>query len=604
VNGPAWPNPPWSTLHLRLALDNPTFRTRFIQTMNSAMATTFKPERVVGIINQFADRIGTEIPYHVTRWNLSLENWNSEVQRLRNFATQRNTFMYSHVADFFGFQDGTVNLSITTNLKGAGGFTLNGVTSMEPLSQGAFLKGLPYTVKAVPAPGFRFKSWKIQKVDSESISLIPQKSTWKYFDKGTLPSVSWANAAFDDATWAEGQAELGYGDGNEQTVVSYGADAGNKYITTYFRKSIMVADTTDFQVLTGSVQYDDGVIVYLNGAEVFRGNMAEGVVSNATLAGPTTPGEDAFTPFIIPKGTIKPGLNVVAVEIHQNGPGSTDISFDLDLKTVRLGDIVEFTTTDVAIDDVANSDIAMEATFEAIDYPDGIVINEISARPSSLLDENNEAEDWIELYNTSNQPVDLTGFYITDNLNVKTKFQIQAGSNNETVIGPGEYKILWADEEPTEGPLHVNIKLSSDGESVGLYQMVEGSLITMDEINFDAVKDNVSLSRIPNATGVLTETIKFTPMAENELAVPVGREEDLETRINFYPNPTTGSLMVSTPSLLDRVSFININGREVKYFSGVYSGSMISLIDVAPGMYLVRINVNGEVVTKRIVKYN
>jgi hypothetical protein len=603
VNGPTWPNPPWSTLHLRLALDNPTFRTRFIQTMNSAMATTFKPERVIGIINQFADRIRAEIPFHLTRWNQS-QDWNSEVQRLRNFATQRNAFMYEHVADFFGFENGTVNLSISTNAEGSGGFILNGVSSMESLSDGEYLRGLPYSVKAVPEPGFRFKSWKIQKANSESISLISRKSTWKYSDQGTLPSVFWADPAFDDATWAEGQAELGYGDGNEQTVVSYGADAGNKYITTYFRKSIMVADTTDFQLLTGSVQFDDGVIVYLNGSEVFRGNMPEGVVSNATLAGLTTPAEDAFTPFTIPKGTLKPGLNVIAVEIHQNGPGSTDISFDLDLTTVRLGDVVEFTTTDAAIDDVANSDVVMEATFEAIDYPDGIVINEISARPSSLLDESNEAEDWIELYNTSNEPIDLAGFYITDNLNMKTKFQIQAGSNNETVIGPGEYKIFWADEEPAEGPLHVNIKLSSDGESVGLYQMVEGSLIAMDEITFDAVEDEVSFSRIPNATGALTKTIKFTPMATNELSVPVAREENLETRINFYPNPTTGSVVVSTPFLLDHVSFINVNGKEVKHCSGIYSGSLVSLTDAAPGMYLVRINVNGEVVTKRIVKYN
>jgi hypothetical protein len=150
----------------------------------------------------------------------------------------------------------------------------------------------------------------------------------------------------------------------------------------------------------------------------------------------------------------------------------------------------------------------------------------------------------------------------------------------------------------------MNIKLSSDGESVGLYQMVENSLITMDEVTYEAIGEGVSSSRIPNATGEFTETLKFTPMAANELEVPVAREEDLERRINFYPNPTTGNLLVSTPVMLDQVSFINTDGKQVKHFGNLYTGSLISLAEAAPGIYLVRIKVRDEVVTKRIVKYN
>lgn len=603
-NGPQWPNPPWSTQHLRLLLDNPTFRNKFIQTMNTAMATTFRPDRVIGVIDQFADRIRPEMPYHTARWDLSVDTWNAEVQRLRTFAAQRNAFMYNHVADFFDLENGTVNFSISSGPTEGGGFVLNGVANMKPLTDGKYFRGLPYSVKASPAPGFRFKSWEIQNTESENISLIPKRSDWKYFDQGTLPSVSWTDPEYNDNGWAEGQAELGYGDGNEQTLVGFGGNAGNKFITTWFRKTISVADTTGFELLTGSVQFDDGVVVYLNGVEVFRGNMPAGAISSSTLAGANTPGEDAFTPFTIPKGTIKPGVNVVAVEIHQNGAGSTDISFDLDLATVKLGDKVQFSTTEISIEDVANSDIVMHATFEPIDYPKGIVINEISARPSPFLDENNEAEDWIELYNTSDQPVDIGGFYITDDLNMKTKFQISADGGNETIIGPGEYKILWADEEPMDGPLHMNIKLSSDGESVGLYQMVENSLIAMDEVTYDAIGEGVSSSRIPNITGEFTETLKFTPMAANVLEIPVARENDLETRINFYPNPTTGTLLVSTPVVLDEVSFINTDGKQVKYFGGLSTGNLISIDDAAPGIYLIRIKVRDEVLTKRVVKYN
>ena len=58
-----------------------------------------------------------------------------------------------------------------------------------------------------------------------------------------MPAANWQVENFNDNGWQQGPAELGYGDGDEATTVSYGADAGNKYTTTYFRKTFTVADT-------------------------------------------------------------------------------------------------------------------------------------------------------------------------------------------------------------------------------------------------------------------------------------------------------------------------------------------------------------------------
>src|SRR5690606_25332072 len=74
----AWPNPAWSTLHLRLLLQNPEFRTRFIQTLTTSLSVTFEPQRVIGFIDAFQNRIKTEIPYHTQRWGQSVNNWNNE----------------------------------------------------------------------------------------------------------------------------------------------------------------------------------------------------------------------------------------------------------------------------------------------------------------------------------------------------------------------------------------------------------------------------------------------------------------------------------------------------------------------------------------------
>ena len=75
------------------------------------------------------------------------------------------------------------------------------------------------------------------QVSAQDVALLPFGSTWKYRDNGSNQGTAWRAAAFDDSAWSSGPAELGYGDGDESTVVSYGPSATAKYITTYFRKT-------------------------------------------------------------------------------------------------------------------------------------------------------------------------------------------------------------------------------------------------------------------------------------------------------------------------------------------------------------------------------
>jgi hypothetical protein len=54
---------------------------------------------------------------------------------------------------------------------------------------------------------------------------------------------------------------LGYGDGDEATVVSYGGDPGNRYITTYFRKTINIANPSAFPGFIMNMKRGDGIVV-------------------------------------------------------------------------------------------------------------------------------------------------------------------------------------------------------------------------------------------------------------------------------------------------------------------------------------------------------
>ncbi len=163
--------------------------------------------------------------------------------------------------------------------------------------------------------------------------LVSRGSVWKYLDDGSNQGTTWRKSRFDDSSWAEGPAQLGYGDGDEATVVSYGPDSGNKYITTYFRLAFPAAYVASYETLAVRLLHDDGAVVYLNGTEVLRSNLPAGFITYLTRALEATAGasERNFAWFAIDPSLLKQHRNVLAVEIHQQRPDSSDISFDLEL---------------------------------------------------------------------------------------------------------------------------------------------------------------------------------------------------------------------------------------------------------------------------------
>jgi hypothetical protein len=156
---------------------------------------------------------------------------------------------------------------------------------------------------------------------------------WKYLDNGSNQGTAWRAASFSDSSWKAGASQLGYGDGDEATVVSFGSSSTNKFITTYFRKSFDVADPAAVAALDFRLIRDDGAVVYLNGVEVFRSNMPAGTIGYTTRASSAlgAPAESTWLTGSFNPALLVAGSNVIAVEIHQDGPTSSDISFNLEL---------------------------------------------------------------------------------------------------------------------------------------------------------------------------------------------------------------------------------------------------------------------------------
>ena len=162
--------------------------------------------------------------------------------------------------------------------------------------------------------------------------LLPIGSVWRYLDNGSDQGTAWTAPAFNDSGWLSGPGQLGYGDGDEATVVSFGPDSANKYVTTYFRTVVTVAYPSDYGSLLLRVIRDDGIILYVNGVEVLRDSMPAGAVTSATWAAVVwaDPDEKYVYEFSVPNSLVA-GSNTLAAEVHQANATSTDVSFDLEV---------------------------------------------------------------------------------------------------------------------------------------------------------------------------------------------------------------------------------------------------------------------------------
>ncbi|HYV31096.1 MAG TPA: hypothetical protein VEO53_08345, partial [Candidatus Binatia bacterium] len=170
--------------------------------------------------------------------------------------------------------------------------------------------------------------------------LVSLNAVWKYLDNGSNQGTNWTQPNLNDSGWASGPARLGYGGDGEVTTVSYGANANNKFITTYFRRRFVTPSGAVYTNLTFRLLRDDGAVVWLNGREMFRSNMPATPIDYLTRASATVGGVDEQTFFLtsVAPTNLFAGTNVLAVEIHQSDPASSDISFNLELTATGYED--------------------------------------------------------------------------------------------------------------------------------------------------------------------------------------------------------------------------------------------------------------------------
>ena len=327
-------------------------------------------------------------------------------------------------------------------------------------------------------------------------TLVPLGAVWKYKDDGSNQGTAWRAGGFNDATWASGAAELGYGDGDEVTTVG-GGPANARYATTYFRKTFTVANAGQITAATLHIRYDDAAAVYVNGTEVARtAGLNADPAYDFYASGVNN--ENAEADYAVPPSVLVSGTNIVAVEVHQRAPDSSDVSFNFSLSATRTSTPAPYFVTGTGVKNLrvraydsgtsAWSALA-DATYLADTDPASsanLAISEIMYHPADPTAAeiaagftNSDDFEFIEFVNIGSRNLDLNGLYFYGAISFDF-----ANSLIGRVLAPGARMLLvsrknafdfrYGAGQPVAGEYSGH--LNNAGEQIVLYNAANAAL--------------------------------------------------------------------------------------------------------------------------------
>jgi len=243
----------------------------------------------------------------------------------------------------------------------------------------------------------------------------------------------------------------------------------------------------------------------------------------------------------------------------------------------------------------------------------GLFINEIMAdNNSTITDNSGQFEDWVEIYNSNDVPVNMGGLYLTDSLANMIRFRIPNTSPDSTTIQAKGYMVFWADNRPSTGVHHLDFKLSAAGESIGLAQVLEsGEEDYLDSLTFPPQTGDISYGRLGDGETTWSFFRIPTPNTSNNPQSVVSGNLDSHN-LEVFPNPFSSILninvLIQKPTGL-QIDFIDCKGMILssQRFSDCCIGWNLFEIEfdnrlAISGFYFLRI-LSGEEVSYRKVLY-
>ncbi len=340
------------------------------------------------------------------------------------------------------------------------------------------------------------ESWEI----SETIGGTPGsvgRFTIPTFDPvSELPSTEWTKEGFDDSTWLQGVTPFGYDPGGPYPIATELSDMRYSYTTVYMRIPFEMGDPTGLLSLSLEIYNDDGFVAYLNGNDVERSStvgLAEGIppTYNATCSN-KSPEPSSYEAYDITDdaGNLHSGTNWLAIHAINTSTSSSDFIISARLiATWQTGSVVlveegdewvYFKGLSEPVPDPGNGEEDTRHHIPGSPNHEPVVINEFLAA-TELPD----AGDWIELYNRSDQAVEIGGMYLSDDADDLLRFRI----SDTEVLSPRDYRVFERSE--------LGFGLSSFGEKIFLTSADLSRVIDADNYG-EHLWPGVSYGRYPD----------------------------------------------------------------------------------------------------------
>lgn len=219
----------------------------------------------------------------------------------------------------------------------------------------------------------------------------------------------------------------------------------------------------------------------------------------------------------------------------------------------------------------------------------GVVINEYQAiNESTAQDQWGAHGDWIELYNNSEEPIDLTGYFLSDKIGDPTLFQFP-----DTIIESDSYIIVWADKAITDPGLHAFFKLGNAGDDISFS---DPDTATIDYVRFGPQIPDDTEGRFGNGTGPI-HCMAPTFNESNGFPVSAGRvEADGDADFMVYPNPTRDRVHVDLGEGYRNIPIQLFNMQGKLLYEEIPKGSLtkISVTSLSPGIYILRAGIRSK----------
>lgn len=217
----------------------------------------------------------------------------------------------------------------------------------------------------------------------------------------------------------------------------------------------------------------------------------------------------------------------------------------------------------------------------------GLFVNEILASNTQTLpDEYGVYSDWFELYNASDDSLNIGGLCFTDDPGQPYKWQVPLHFPERTTLPPHAFLLIWADDQTERGLLHAGFKLSAGGEMVAVFQRGNAGYSEHERLAFGQQSPNVSWGRYPDG-GAAQVFMSPTPRASN---VPSNTDGPLLQTLKIFPNPFSTQLFINAEKVEKpyRLLLLNVLGQVVLEKPGLELDTAVLQREVLPaGVYSV-----------------